>query len=365
MSAAAKSLTISGLLDRYKGQIAAALPKHITPDRMARLALTAVRTNPLLEQADALSLMGAIIRCSQDGLEPGRTAHLVPFRNKRKGIIEVQYIADYRGLIELARRSGEIGVFYAELVRDGDFFEYERGTNEFLRHRPAEGDRGTVLYAYAIAKARDGGWSQFHVMTVTEIEAIRSRSRAAKDGPWVSDWEAMAKKTVARQLCKWLPQSPELRRAVLADELADLGEQHNRRVIDSTAEREAPPRPRAGVEGLLDHMGAQAAPSEEAEAPAGPEEPSDTEEAAEAAAENASEPAQAPPEAAEAPPQQGGPGLVAEGLVKLAREAQSADELDQVEADARDALGKRSKALNEVLDAIADGRRRLGEKGDG
>jgi len=253
------ALTVPQMLDRYKDQIAAALPKHITPDRMARIALTAVRGNQALQKADPVSLMGAIMRASQDGLEPGRTAHLVPFGK------EVNYIADYRGLIELARRSGEIGVVYGEVVYAGDFFEWEHGTNEYLRHRPAgdSADDSDIVAAYAVARWKDGRTTQFEVVTRAALDKTRDRSRSGKNGPWVTDFPAMCRKTAVRRLCKWLPQSPELQRAVLSDELTEAGGQSNRAWLDGEARAVDPG---AALTSMLG--GAEAAPEPPARDPA-------------------------------------------------------------------------------------------------
>jgi recombination protein RecT len=227
-----RPMTINGMLEAYKNQIAAALPKHITPDRMARLALTAIRRNARLGEADPISLFGAIIQSAQLGLEPGINAHLVPFKNNRRGgVIEVQMIPDYRGLVALARRSGEITRFKAEVVRENDEFDYEDGTQAHLRHKPAIHNRGEIIGAYAIAKFRDSEDTEFVFMPREDIDAIRARSKSADDGPWVTDYAAMAKKTVAKQLVKWLPVSVELQHAVQLDDLADVGKSQGNAAI--------------------------------------------------------------------------------------------------------------------------------------
>jgi recombination protein RecT len=247
-------LTVRGVLEQYKEQIAAALPQHLTAERMVRLALTETRRNYLLGQADPISLFGAVVQASQLGLEIGAGgAWLVPFRNKKKGIVEVQCIPDYRGLIKLARNSGEIGKFIARPVFDGDFFEYDFGTNERIEHKPrGETDPKKIVAVYAIAKSRDGSWEQFDVMLRPEIEAIRKRSKAGTDGPWVTDYGPMACKSVVKRLCKYLPQSPQLANALRLDDDAEIGRQNMRAVLDSEAVEEhederpaiAPPRRR-------------------------------------------------------------------------------------------------------------------------
>lgn len=229
-----KTQTIQNMLTRYRGQIEAALPAHLTPTRIARLAMTTCRRNPRLLDADPVSLFGAIIECSQLGLEPGRTGHLVPFRNKKRGNrLEVQMIPDYRGLMELTRRAGGVGEFYAQEVREGDQFDYQYGTGKFLHHRPGL-KRGEITHVYAYAAAPDGSWNQFEVMSRAEVDEIRARSKAGDDGPWATDYAAMARKTVIKRLCKMLPSSPELSQALVLDDRHAAGlSQANRAVIDA------------------------------------------------------------------------------------------------------------------------------------
>lgn len=218
------SNTISGMLTAYKDQIALALPKHMDVDRMVRIAMTVVRKTPKLQQCTPVSLLGAVIQAAQLGLEPGIQAHLVPFFNGKTGQQEVQMIPDYRGLIALARRSGEITSFSAHAVYENDFFDYEYGTNQHLKHKPTQKTaRGSMIGAYAIAEFKAGP-AQFEYMTKTDIDLIRTRSKSGKSGPWSTDYDEMAKKTVVRRLCKYLPVSIELAHAVALDGKAEAGE---------------------------------------------------------------------------------------------------------------------------------------------
>ena len=210
--------TLSHLIERQKGEIARALPKHMDPDRLARIATTVMRQTPQLGNADPASFLGALMTCAQLGLEPGPLGHayLVPFRNSKTGTTEVTFIPGYRGLVELARRSGQVQSVQAHVVRVGDHFDYEFGLNPRLEHKPA-GSEGDVTHAYAVIRYKDGG-VDFDVMTVAEIEAIRKRSKASGNGPWVSDWPEMAKKTVLRRTLKTAPMSVEYQQAVAQDE---------------------------------------------------------------------------------------------------------------------------------------------------
>lgn len=217
---------VRAALGKMQGQLALALPRHMTPERMARVAMTAIQKTPALQECTTYSLIGAIVEASQLGLEPDGVlghAYLVPFRNKKTGNKECQLIPGYKGLIDLARRSGQLSTIYAHIVRERDDFDFAYGLEPILRHRPTDSpDAGRIIAVYAVAKLRDGG-VQFDVMWKREVEAIRKRSKASNDGPWVTDYDEMAKKTVLRRLCKMLPASVEMHRAVALDERADAG----------------------------------------------------------------------------------------------------------------------------------------------
>lgn len=215
-----KAENVRTMLEKAKPQIALALPKHLSADRMLRISMTSIRRTPQLLACNPQSLLGAIMQSAQLGLEPDGVlghAYLIPFKE------EVQLIVGYKGLIDLARRSGQLSTIYARVVYAKDQFEYAYGLSERLEHIPSgAAETGEVVAAYAVAKLKDGAL-QFEVMTRGEIDAIRKRSKAGDSGPWVTDFPEMAKKSVLRRLCKMLPASVELARAVALDERADLG----------------------------------------------------------------------------------------------------------------------------------------------
>lgn len=224
------------LFQKHKDQIAAALPRHITPDRMIRVALTELRKNPELMACDKLSFFGAIVQASQLGLEPGNAlghAYLVPFNNRKLGIKECNLIPGYRGLIELARRSGKIKNISARVVYEKDHFNFTYGSEEKLEHRPTtDADPGQIVFAYAVANLTDGGF-QMEVMTRAQLD--EHKRRFSHGNPvWNSDFSEMARKTVVRRLCKYLPTSIEMVRALAIDDEASNGiGQGNWGIIDS------------------------------------------------------------------------------------------------------------------------------------
>jgi recombination protein RecT len=226
---------VKAFFESQKSTLAAVLPKHVGADRMLKIALGALRTTPKLMQARTDTLLGAIIQCAQLGLEPNTPlghAYLIPFENRSKGITEVQIVFGYKGLIDLARRSGQIVSIAAHEVREHDHFEYEYGLDEKLVHRPSMGERGNVIAFYAVAKLVGGGYA-FEVMSRADVEAIRNESQGWKtavrfkkeaSSPWGAHFVEMGRKTVLRRLFKFLPVSIELATAATLDGKAAVGE---------------------------------------------------------------------------------------------------------------------------------------------
>jgi recombination protein RecT len=203
---------IQDILEARKGEIAKALPKHLTADRLVRVALTAIGKIPKLAECTGSSLWAALMACAELGLEPGGAlghAYLIPFENRKAGVTECQLIVGYRGLLELIRRSGELAQIEAHVIHEKDEYSVEYGLNPKFVHKPKlDGDPGKPVLTYVIARLRDGS-SHVEIMTTLEVEKIRSRSKSKDSGPWVTDWEEMAKKTVVRRAFKYLPVSSE------------------------------------------------------------------------------------------------------------------------------------------------------------
>jgi recombination protein RecT len=219
------ALTLRGELEgaSFRDAVARVLPKILPPERFVRVACTAMMRTPKLKDCDRASFFSAMLALAQTGLEPdGRRAHLIPFENRKRGVVECQLIIDYKGLVELAMRSGLLSYIHADVVCEGDVFEYSLGEIKthvpwFLR-RDADKpkDAGEIFASYALARFKDGA-TKAEVMSVGEVNAIRARSKAGQSGPWVTDFAEMAKKTAVRRLSKWLPLSPEYRDALEVD----------------------------------------------------------------------------------------------------------------------------------------------------
>lgn len=244
-------------------QIKTALPKHITPERMIRVALTAIQRNPSLLECDQRSLCGAIVEASELGLEPNGVmghAYLVPFNNNKTKRKEAQLMVGYKGLIDLARRSSKISVITAEVVYARDEYKVIKGLHPNLIHIPCEDDenRGPIVAAYATAKIEGSDQPQFAELRLKDIEALRARSKASKNGPWVTDYAWMCKKSAIRQLCKLLPCSVEEQEAITRDEYRDMNVMQGNQFIDTDAHEVS------GLDGLADSLEEGAGESEAA-----------------------------------------------------------------------------------------------------
>ena len=233
-----KPTTVKGWIESpdFRAQVARALPRHLTPDRFLRVALTALLRTPKLAACEAASVTQCLLQCSQLGLEPdGRRAHLIPFEDRKNSRVICTLIIDYKGLVELAMRSGLVSTIHADVVRDGDVFAFNLGeisahVPHFLRRDDEKPDAaGAVFAVYALARMKDGA-TACAVMSRDEVLSIRDNSQGwgafkkgyAKQSPWdpsnpVSEQE-MFKKTALRRLTKLLTLSPEFRDAVEADD---------------------------------------------------------------------------------------------------------------------------------------------------
>lgn len=221
---------IAYLLKSKQAEITKMLPKHLNAERLLKVAQIAATTTPALAKCDVPSLIGAIGQCAQMGLEPNTVlghAYLVPFNTKRgdKWVNSVQVIIGYKGMIDLARRSGQIVSIAAHEVCANDHFELVYGLDEKLNHTPAMGDRGEVIGFYAIAKLKDGGHA-FEFMSrfqVEEIKAASERKNKRESSVWKDHFVEMGRKTVIRRLAKYLPLSIEFQTAAALDGMAEAG----------------------------------------------------------------------------------------------------------------------------------------------
>ena len=202
-------------------QIKKALPSVLTGERFSRMILTAMSSTTQLQQCTPKSFLGAMMQAAQLGVEPNTPlgqAYLIPYKNK--GTLECSFQLGYKGLIDLAYRSGEVKDIQAHEVHENDVFEYELGLEPKLKHVPATSNRGPVIMYYAVFHTKDGGYG-FEVMSAEDIrEHAKKYSKAYSSGysPWTTNFDEMAKKTVLKKCLKYAPLKTEFVRAMSADE---------------------------------------------------------------------------------------------------------------------------------------------------
>ena len=218
MSAAkAEKKTMQAYIKAMEPAIKKALPSVITPERFTRMVLSALSSTPKLAECSPQSFLAAMMTAAQLGVEPNTAlgqAYLLPYRNH--GQMECQFQLGYKGLIDLAYRSGEVSVIQAHTVYENDVFEYELGMDPKLRHVPAKADRGEAVAYYAMFKTKDGGYG-FEVMSVDDVQrhAQRySKSYGSGSSPWRSNFDEMAKKTVLKRALKYAPLKSDFVRGV-------------------------------------------------------------------------------------------------------------------------------------------------------
>lgn len=218
-----KNMGISDMIKAMEPEIKKALPSVLTPERFTRMALNAISNTPKLQECTPMSFIAALMNAAQLGLEPNTPlgqAYLIPFNNKKAGILECQFQVGYKGLIDLAYRNGQMQTIQAQAVYAEDEFDYELGLNARLYHKPAFGNRGDVLGYYALFKLENGGYA-FEVMAKSEIIAYAqkySQGINSSYSPWKSNFDDMAKKTVIKRVLKYAPMKAEFARAVASDE---------------------------------------------------------------------------------------------------------------------------------------------------
>lgn len=220
-TAAKSGKTIQDYIKMLEPEIKKALPAVMTPERFTRMTLSALSTNPKLGACTPKSFLAAMMAAAQLGLEPNTglgQAYLIPYKNH--GVDEVQFQIGYKGLLDLAYRSGEIDTVQAHVVYANDKFECQYGLEPKLTHVPADGDRGEPVKVYALFKTKSGGFG-FEVMSMTDIRkhaAKFSMSYNASSSPWKTNFEEMAKKTVLKRVLKYAPMKSEFVKGVVQDE---------------------------------------------------------------------------------------------------------------------------------------------------
>ena len=210
-----KKKDLNKLVESMAPAIKKALPSVITPERFTRMVLSAISSNPKLAACDSRSFLGAMMQAAQLGLEPNTPlgqAYIIPYGGN------AQFQLGYKGLIDLAYRSGEVTIVDAQVVYENDEFEYELGLDPKLKHKPALKDRGAPILYYAMFRTKEGGFG-FQVMSIEDIRKHAQKfSKSYSSGPWQTNFDEMAKKTVLKKALKYAPLKSDFAKAVGSDE---------------------------------------------------------------------------------------------------------------------------------------------------
>jgi recombination protein RecT len=208
------------LLTKMAAEIESALPNMVSSERFQRVALTAFSSNPKLQGCEPMSFVAAMMQSAQLGLEPNTVlgqSYLIPY--KVKGVPKVKFEIGYKGLLELAHRTGRVKTIYAHEVKENDTFDIDYGTSRNLTHKPfIKGDRGESIGYYALYELDNGGQSFLFMSKDEVLKHAKRHSKTYESGPWQTDFDAMAKKTVVKQLLKFAPTSVEMQKVVAIDE---------------------------------------------------------------------------------------------------------------------------------------------------
>jgi recombination protein RecT len=219
-----KAQTVREMLELFKPEIKKSLLRNIDPDYVISTTMTAMRQTPQLLECTPISLLAGVMQSVALGLRldgPLGHAYLLPFKNNKRNVREAQFVTGYRGYIDMGHRSPHVKSIAAAVVREGDAFEYSRGSEDSLKHKPLNA-KGKVTHAYAYAHLVKGGFI-FTVLTRDEVERRRNLSPGKNSDAWKNHWDKMAMKTAIRDLAPYLPMAVGFQKAAALDEMAEAG----------------------------------------------------------------------------------------------------------------------------------------------
>lgn len=248
LRAATPQNNFKAMLKSQWPKIQSVMPKGASPERLFQLAVSAYNQTPKLAECSNISMLSCVMKCASLGLEPSAVdglgrAYILPYWNSKSRHMDAQVIIGYKGMIELARRSGQIKSIHAQAVYEGDDYEHwEDETGQHIRFSAADVEHvpDKLTDVYMTAHLKDGGFV-FETMTKREVDAVRDRSKSPKSGPWVTDYEAMALKTVIRRSFRYLPVSTEAQAAAVADETTPDYSSVLNPIVSSEPEQEPEP----------------------------------------------------------------------------------------------------------------------------
>lgn len=214
--------TFSKTLERMKPQMALALPKHMSADRMARLALTAFSSNKDLQQCSTDSILASLMTATQLGLEPGINGqgYLIPYKGK------CTFVPGWKGLVDLVSRAGRATV-WTGAVYLGDQFDYQLGDEPYCRHKPGDGGE-KFTHVYAIGRVKDAEMPVIEVWTRGKVEKHLNQYNKVGGRHYAlageNNFEMYARKVALLQVLKYMPSSIELANAITVSHAAESGQ---------------------------------------------------------------------------------------------------------------------------------------------
>ncbi|MBU3102953.1 recombinase RecT [Clostridium gasigenes] len=226
---------MSNALEKMLPEIKKAVGKAMTPERFSRIALSLYNGNPTFWQADTTSFLSALMQSAQCGLEPNTVlgeAYVIPYNNKKKGIVEINFQVGYKGVLKMAFNTGDYEAIYAHEVREGDKFEYEYGLHKNLIHKPADVPTDKITHYYAVYKLKNGGydfivWSRERVDQHAKdfSKTYIYQGKINQSSVWFKNFDSMAKKTVLIDVLKFAPKSVEMAKALDTDYKSEAKEE--------------------------------------------------------------------------------------------------------------------------------------------
>jgi recombination protein RecT len=203
---------VIGLLESQKAQITMALPKHLTADRLCRVAVTEMSKNPKLFECTPTSILASIIMAAQLGFEVGvcGQAYLVPY----KGVC--QLVPGWQGFVDLISRAGRASV-WTGAVREGDLFDYTLGSSPKLEHRPGDEDGGDFTFVYAVGWVKGAQWPVIEVWSRAKVKKHLTTYNKVGGMHYAlaneNNLEMYGRKVALLQVMKYMPKSIEIQTA--------------------------------------------------------------------------------------------------------------------------------------------------------
>ena len=229
----------SGFMEKFKGQLALALPKHMNADRMARLALTAFSTTPALQRCSPNSIAASIMTAGQLGLEPGvnGAGYLIPYGTT------CTFVPGWKGLVDLVSRSGRGTVYTGVIFSDQDYTFIDGAKRDLIIHNQTDLDApGEITHAYAIGWVKDAAMPIIELWSVEKIRKHRDKYNKVGEKHYsFRDWEMYCRKVPLLQVLKYMPASIELANAIEISNANEMGHGatiENGIVIDPDAHEE-------------------------------------------------------------------------------------------------------------------------------